>query len=445
MFESAPKKEQVEIAKEFPEIASPVPEYNRETSKEGFSKWLKSIGFAAALSLINPAEASTTEQEKHELSPEQEKIVGEVLGAELVDKYRANGFEINVPLEADEHGEYVVHIGQTHEDPEEGLRASMTTGQVREFQDTLGETLKATADKGSGVVFAEGVGFAKETLEEMRLGILTLKENLEECSSEGVSSVEAATRCAKLIETYSKNRTHSLVRNSIPRETVQLVAEKTKSFLQSYVPHSKKEAADVEFVKIALEFAELDKTFDVLAGTEDFMNATYALYMNEEIVLAASEDVELNQKTKAALVELRKEERAFISARREAFATDPELLALKGEFQPLFEKFKAKTHTSEEEEHLRAIHTSMERRRDEIETELGQEVQILEERFSQLQKERELVVFDKIEEYEQAHGAVPHAIVVYGADHDFSEELAEYNRDNDPKAADRGLIEIKQP
>jgi len=411
-------------------------------------KLLQSLGLAFALTLIPAKEMSAQEQQ---LSPEERVIVESVFGADVVAQWEAAGFTFSVPVEADEHGSYIIHVGQIHTNTFEGIGRLFTNNIVSDFQSQLYDLLPTITQTGSNVVFAEGFASDMSTsLEAVR----SLRVQLESWQTNDIATLEEAQALMELLKIYSENRRHPFVMVHIPSTLISPLVETISSFIHSYVSENEEERLHLKILDFNLSALALRGVTNLMVGNpqdSDALNsdALAKLYFDDKIYLAPAESLEANQRVIEAVGAERDANRAFEIGRMEFVMQDSQLEAWMDELKPLFEKEQAGTLSPDEKTRLSELEAMMGDRFDMLELQYlhespeGQAYQAAEAESERLQTERENVVFARIAEYELQHENVGYPIVVYGSDHEFAEELIVYNQTNNPDAWDRGLIEIK--
>ncbi|PIT91141.1 hypothetical protein COU17_01935 [Candidatus Kaiserbacteria bacterium CG10_big_fil_rev_8_21_14_0_10_49_17] len=406
---------------------------------------LQSLGLASALTLVPAEDVSAQERQ---LSPEQRVIVESIFGADVVAQWEAAGFTFTMPVAADEHGSYIIHIGQTHTSPLGVADRVRTNNMVADFQSKLYDLLLTVIDKGSGVVFGETFGRYMSNDREL---VWALRVQLESWQARDIATLADAQDLTELLKMYFQNRGHPFVVAHIPGELVQPLVAAVSSFAHSYVPATTAEGYYLDGLRAGIGLFELGETANRAEGNPDNANAVTMLYLAGAIDLAPAESVEANQRAAEATKAEQEAMSAFDIVTIEHAKQDSQLNAWTDERDTLLEKERVGTLSSDEEVQLNELRVrisdrfSMIREQYLHESPEGQAYQAAQAEAERVRgPERENVVFGRIAEYELQHGnVIKYPIVVYGADHDFAPELIAYNQTIDPEAWKRRLIKIE--
>lgn len=431
MKESAPKFE-IEEHKTIKDSLPHLPEI--ETSFA--ARALKMLGFVGVLA-VSPVEKATAEG--HELTVEESAVVESVLGAELVRKLRAKGFEFTIPVAADENGSYIIHVGQMHRD---SLKADSepTSPDALGLQQDLLTLLPDIVKIGDGVVFHESVG---EVDPAIRTSVQELAKQLQWAKEIDIDTIDTALRATDIYLWYNKNSENSYVQNYIPPELGEEVLGKLKSFAQSFEPSNETEQNYI---------TKLNSLFEQIPPPSKlgFHDAVKHLYMEGKVEIAPTETYELSERAREVVLVEEKAYQQLWTLVFKALQNDPKGSDLYQRVKELSERKKAGILTTEEEQEFKLLYGR-----------LGEMVAAIEKSFESSAQarayeaakkevknvtfaQREFMVLDKIREYEQkVNVSIQFPVVVYGARHKFGPELKEYNKRNPEEEADRGLIEIR--
>lgn len=437
-----------------PEVGIPVvekQELHKSSLAERLKKQFMPIALASFVTFSNLSQAIATETEKitdskngqitklekdnaFELSEsEQEQIINSVLGEKLAEQYKEAGFSISVALKAGEKGRYLIHIGQTHVSPIEGLSRIITNDEATKFQLKLLPLLEMTSSKGNGVIFAEGVSF---DMQESKEAIVKLNQILLDVEKNDIvfSKLEAIFEVINHYENYKEN---PLVTNYIDEALVKKVREKLSNFIDNYEVKTEDEEVLISGYKIDLQIQTSKRINSSLKGNENsFNNAAIKLYMEDKIKLAPTEDEKINAEAVETINSLAKAKQELTELR---FKLRKDLLPLAEEIN----KVKEGTETEKKKEYLETLLAGVEAKIKESPE--AKKVAELEESFKKVAfDKRERAVLDQIKGYESKNGELKNSVLVFGSKHNFSTQLREYDKFDEDDTNNRGLIIIQK-
>lgn len=308
----------------------PIPEYNPVGERR--AGLVKALGLSAVVALT-PYESLA--QEERVTSPEELAVAESILGAELLERLQQEGFLISVPLEADESGSYVIHIGQYHTNPISGMARHFTAHTVEEFQAKLYEVLPEVAEKGGGVVFKEGFAGTVTDIENAREAVVNTKAAIEEALVADITSLTEVEKVSEYIEWYGRYREHDFVANYITAADMYQLVEKYSNFLKTYEPQDEVEEITVEILRTGLVLNSLGNMMTSVQGDVEMQNATARLYLEDSLTLAPAELAEANNAAMDALQEMEELRPAYRDKQREIVFENPELREVMGPQPPL--------------------------------------------------------------------------------------------------------------
>lgn len=410
------------------------------------SSWIKSVGLAALIGFSAPTEEAQSQEKV--LTPEKEQIVTEVLGGELLAKYRALGFEASIPVEADKHGRYIIHIGQLHEHREAAVHRLMSDDKVKEFQDKLYITLSETAAIGGGVVFDEGVS---EDLSRLRTAVLSLKERMDELHNKEIKSISEAQQVSRVLDGYFSNRSNKFVKNTIDPSIAGAVSKKLKEYVYAYSPQDRDEEASLVALQAKLLGYVYTGSVNLLQGGLDFNSTAVRLYIEGKIDLAPAVSLEVNEKATQAYERYKDISSRYLDEFTALTRADEIFNSSVEEIRKIQTKGESGDLSTEETQRISHLQTQAQTRVAEIEKQLsdsplGHEYKESEKQYDKwVNTEREKAALEEIGKYQLLKDELPNYVLVYGAAHEFGPELIEYNQLNDSSMPDNGLIELKIP
>ncbi len=364
---------------------------------------------------------------------EQEQIINSVLGEKLAEQYKEAGFSVSVALKTGESGKYLIHIGQTHVSPVEGLSRIMTNDEATKFQLTLLPLLEKTSSKGNGVIFAEGIAY---DMQESKEAIVKLNQILLDVEKHDIVFSKLET-IFEVVNYYENNRENPLVTNHIDEVLVKKVREKLSNFINNYEAKTEDEEVSISSHKVDLQTQTLNRINSSLKGNENsFNNASLKLYMEDKIKLAPTENEKINNEAVEIIKSLTKAKQGLTELR---LKLRKDLLSLVEEIN----KTKDDSETKKKKEQLGTLLAGIEAKiKESPEAKMVAE---LEEAFKKVAfDKREKAVLDQIREYEGKNGELENNVVVFGSKHNFLTQLREYDKIDRDETNNRGLIIIQK-
>jgi len=425
-----------------------VPE-SESISRRGFlQKGLKGLAYLAVASALGSRalgqgvekDAKTEAIKSSELSEEErEQIINSVLGGKLAGEYRKAGFEILVPLKAGVSNKYLIHVGQIHTSPGGATQEGSSADDASKFQKNLIPLLEDTARIGGGVVFSEGIGRDEE--EDKKI-VLTLKQSLLDLSTQEIS-FDKLDVFGKVITLYSNCKDNPLVRNYIDVDLAKKVIEKFDAFLDAYKPKNNDEKSLIDAL-----IGERQAS-PGLINYPGFDSAAAKLYMEGKVRLAPAESEEDNNKA-IRMIDLR--EKILNAADHvKNGIIEHEISKFLDEKNNLMDKRASGTISEEEIKRLDDFtkHSSnIINQRVNEKFQKTPEFKKAEEMKGDFEvaahEQREKTAIRLLKKYEDENGPLANYILVFGARHDFLDQLKKYNETIGAVDNGLGLISIKK-
>lgn len=396
---------------------------------------------------VNDLFADKKDEIETENIPGKEKIISDVIGQDLLDRFEKLGFQFDLSIESDESGKYLIHVGQTHEYPVDGISKLMTEEVVQDFQKKLATVLEDVSKLSEGKIFLEGL---TEDPSGQRENVFKLNSAIQKYSKKPITNLSDAEINASLISMYTANKTDSFVSNYISIDDVETLKTNFDDFLKEFNPKDELEEMELSVLNSISITTSLEDMAGNLTGSDgDFNSAPINLYMREKIDLLPVENSEANRGGIDIAKEISALDSKYIQELGKRISADDKLQ----EDLEIAKGYRIMAETKELSDKDAKKHKEASRRIDERcdlivkdleQTDLYKKIQELEKRFKEEAiLDRDEIAINMIKKYEDDNGSLQHNVMVFGSAHDFTEKLKAYNASNDEGDTDIGLISIK--
>lgn len=385
----------------------------------------------------------TVDKPQTELTAEQTKIVGEVIG--IPAEQLENKFKICVPVKPDKNGKYVIYIGQIHAAPlgfpfltQDDYR--QTSIVQRNIYDTA---LSAVTTNNLSCVFSEGeTGEEESLLLKDLLGLMSGK--IDELNKKSITSYTEMDFAVQILSTASSSvKTSYSIYHYLQPKIEELKVKIRHSYENGIItPNYTREEI--------LTHTEPNKFPE---PPDPYYNgAAFKLLMDGKInkLCPTSNDALEEESEKAAreYIEAEKKYNTKSDQIREKLSQNPDFKAKINRVNEIAKKGRSNS-TKEEVDEVLKLYVEIKSRIDQDPDmrDVIEEYKKTGQKWVQIgNDERDKTVFKNFHNYDQigyANGLQPnHVVIIYGVGHDLSKRLNEYNLSNSTEDIDRGMIEL---
>lgn len=437
-------------------------EIDKKIKKGWFSSWgidrrMLTRSLAAGIALLGVHMSDVFAGEKYpipEIKPTQIAAVEKVTGKSIVELKEK--FDIEIPVEPDASGKYLVHIGQTHEHPGSFIWKAVTHDKVVEKQKGI-EDLAVGIIKTNDLecVFAEGLGDEKTAL-QIRDTIKSWQSTLAPVMEKPIQTWEDVNAAFTFLSKYdSRNKFANAYLGPMIAKLQEKVIKAIEGGEVIVKDDNEKEllksTAELLVVSGLLSgFTNLGKEPNPYAAGTDFK----MLIDGNVPSICPAEREDLNKQAFEAMERAETVQNEYyenLSKVREELRENTDYLLVRSQIEELMKKDQD-TLTDEEQQQLADARGVFKGYIESVEND--PRVKSLKERLDQVKADEKHAIFTaregeilrKIDFYDQQDlekGKMPgDRLVIYGANHDLTEELEAWNRKNSPGAIDRGLIKF---
>lgn len=423
-----------------------IPHCEPVPTPEGFDckRALRALGFSLAMAGAAGPSFATNESE-YGAELREKAIIESVFNEQTLAQLEAAGFIPVVQLESSGEAGYIVHLGQTHEDPTSDFHAVMNTGISGSFQERLNEFLPDLVNEHGGVVFVEGVATDLNETKETIISVVDKMQVLAD-DADGPDSVQAALTIQNYLNWYGKHASNRLVRNYFPSELSTTLQGQIDNFIANADQIGVDEHSDFELL---VGYSELNQA--VTFGPTGFSSADIYGYMHDKFEIYPAETPQQNERGIEAMRKLDDARKAYKEVEQDL---RPEYQQQQIELLHKLAKSKSALEANPDDILLQNAVTQIEAALMLLEevheqalaaTPEAEVFRAAEEEFAaEGYLAREQVIYDRIAEYEANNVPLENPIVVYGSGHELAYTLMLHNQNNEPDRPDRGLIKIEQ-
>ncbi len=413
-----------------------------------------------ALGISAKEVGAQTPERAPQLTQQQMDLIGSVIGMPFRELEAQ--FKVEMPIPESKSGAYIIHIGQLHRDTVGNMNAMMQgliVGTQRKMEVALLSVLKAN---NLSCVFEEG--FAEDDDgEKIRDAAATSRKGVAELVAEPLDDFASFMKVLDKFEKWSEGaKQNILIRHLVGHQIAELqkkletaVRDKTVRLAEDNpeLREAQENILDMSLMSIALK--GMTSSLSTEKPDPYFMGATLKIYLEGGVPkICPAEDEQINKQAIGALKEELDAQQAFdnhIQGMFRQMLQSPEIAPLRQRREVLAAKGEANLSDAERAEVDSIVSTI---RQKYAELKAGDEMKPYQERLDRAKPEvqrltmtgREQEVLRQIARQDetlkrQGKTTPEHALVVYGAAHDFYRVTTKWNLDN-PHLTQRGLIKL---